>query len=232
MDLPAAASLFERALALEPGNAIVLANAASLALTLGRSAQAVTLRELAMQRDPLSPAITFALGWAYLVNGQIDKAEAMFRKALLLSPNRRTARGALARTLYHKGDQDDFEEIMNLIEAEPFEPIRLTASAAFHYSVGNPAESDAALDTLIEEYPQASTLIALAYAMRDETDKALEWLQKAVESEGPQALMHSWYEPEFGILHGDPRWEKILTSAGLSQQQLAAIKFEFTLPEQ
>ena len=120
---------------------------------------------------------------------------------------------------------------MNLIEAEPVEPMRLAASAALHHSLGNSAESDAALDTLIEEYPQLSNLIALTYAMRGETDKAFEWLQKAVELEGPQALMNTWYAPEFEALHADPRWERILSSVGLSKQQLAAIKFEFTLPE-
>ena len=231
-DLPAAASLFEQALALEPGNAIVLANAASLALTLGRSEQAITLGKLALQRNPLSQSTAFSLGRAYLTNGQLDKAEAMFRKTLLLSPNRPAARGALARTLYHKGGQDELEEAINLIEEEPVEPLRLTASAFFNHELGNTSESDAALETLIEEYPEARTLIALVYANRGEAGKAFEWLQKAVELEGPQALMNSWYAPEFKFLHGDPRWEKILASAGLSKQQLAAIKFEFMLPEQ
>jgi len=230
-DLPAAARLFERALALEPGNAIVLANAATLALTLGRTEQAITLGELALQRNPLSSSTAYFLGRAYLTCGQIDKAEAILRKSLLLSPNRQTTRGQLSRVLYHKGDKGDLEEAMTLIEEEPVEPLRLTASAATHYKLGNPAESDAALDTLIAKYPQARILIALAYAMCEKTDKAFEWLQMAVELEGPQALIRAWYAPEFEVLHADPRWEKILSSAGLSKQQLAAIKFEFTLPE-
>ena len=230
-DLAAAAESFEQALALEPGNAIVLANAAALALALGRIEQAITLGELALQRNPLSQSTAFSLGRAYICIGQIDKAEAMFRKTLLLSPTRSLTRGQLARALYHKGDKSDLEEAMRLIKEEPVEPMRLTASAAFHHELGNTAESDAALHTLIEEYPQATTLIALTYAMRDETDEAFEWLQKAVELKGPQALLGTWYAPEFKILHDDPRWEKILTSARLSKQQLAAIKFEFTLPE-
>ena len=47
-----------------------------------------------------------------------------------------------------------------------------------------------------------------------------------------QASVWMGSQLEFEILHGDPRWEKILTSAGLSKQQLAVIEFEFTLPEQ
>jgi tetratricopeptide (TPR) repeat protein len=164
-----------------------------------------------------------------MTNGQFDKAEAVFRKTLLLSPTRPLTRAALARALYYKGD---IEEAINLIEEEPVRPLRLAVGAAMHHGLGNPAESNAALETLIEEYPKASILIALTYAMRDETDKAFEWLQQAVELEGPQTLMNSWYALEFEVLHADPRWEKILTSAGLSKQQLALIEFEFTLPEQ
>jgi tetratricopeptide (TPR) repeat protein len=232
MDLPAAAKLFEKALALEPGNAIVLANAAALAMTLGRIEEAVILRELAQQLNPLSSGLSAGLGSSYLVDGQPDKAEAAFRKALLLSPNRPGTRAALVRVLARKGDLHNLEEVWDLIAEEPREPLRLIATASTHYKLGNTAEADTALETLIEKYSRKTgSLIALAYAIRGETDNALKWLQQAVEFEGPQALMNSWYAAEFEILHGDPRWEKMLTNAGFSKQQLAAIDFKFTLPE-
>ena len=231
-DLPAAAKLFEKALALESGNAIVLANAASLAMTLGRVEQAIALRELAQQLDPLSSENSSGLARSYLANGQLDKAEATYRKTLLLSPNRRGTRALLSRVLGRKGDPDNLEEIWDLIAEEPLEPVRLIATASMHYKLGNTAEADAALETLIEKYSgKANSTIAMAYAIRGETEKTLEWLQQLVEIEGPQALMNLWYAQDYKILHGDPRWEKMLTNAGFSKQQLATIKFEFTLPE-
>lgn len=231
-DLPAAAKLFEKALALEPGNAIVLANAASLAMTLDRIEQAVALQEFAQQVDPLSSSNSSGLGRSYLANGQLDKAEATFRKTLLLSPDRPVTRAMLARVLARKGDPDNLEEIWDLVAEEPLEPARLIATASMHYKLGNMAEAEAALETLIEKYSsKAGSLIALAYAHRGETEKALDWLQQLVEIEGPQALMNLWYAQEYKILHGNPRWEKMLTNAGLSKQQLTNIKFEFTLPE-
>ena len=231
MDLPAAAKLCEKALALEPGNAIVLANAAALVMTLGRIEEAVILRELAQQLDPLSSGLSAGLGNAYLVAGQLDKAEAAFRKALLLSPNRPGTRSLVVRVLVRKGDVQNLEEVWGFIAEEPLEPLRLIAIASAHYELGNKAEADIALETLIEKYSsKRETLIALAYAIREEIDKTFEWLQQAVEFEGPQALMN-WYTAEFEILHGDPRWEKLLTSTGFSKQQLAAIDFEFKLPE-
>jgi len=122
--------------------------------------------------------------------------------------------------------------VMDLIANEPYEPVRLTATASVQHQLGNAMESDAALNTLIEKYHQKSgNLIALVYAIRGEAGKAFEWLQKSVETEGPGALYETWYEPEFKILDDDPRWEELLSSAGLSKQQLAEIDFEFKLPE-
>jgi len=231
-NLSAAAALFEKALALEPGNAIVLANAGSLAMALGRLDQSVVLRELAQHLDPLSPANSFNLGMAYLYNDQPDKAETTFRKTLLLSPNRPITRAALVRTMARKHELKNLEEVWNLIAEEPFEPVRLTATTSVHFLLGDIAEADAALETLIEKYSgKADSLIAVAYGVRGSADDAIEWLQRAVESGGPQALITSRYAPEFGFLHGDPRWEKLLISIGFSEQQLAKIDFEFKLPE-
>jgi hypothetical protein len=39
------------------------------------------------------------------------------------------------------------------------------------------------------------------------------------------------YEPLFTRIHDDPRWSPFLESIGRSPEQLAAIKFEVTLPE-
>ena len=231
-DLQAAAKLFEQALALEPGNAVVLANAASLAMTLGRIKQAIALRELAQQLDPLSSANSSGLGRSYLYDGQLDKAETTYRKTLLLSPNRPVTRVMLVWVLAQKGAPDNLEELWDLIAKEPAEPFRLIAAASTHYMLGNTAEADSALDTMIEKYSgKADKLIALAYAVRGEPDETLKWLQRAVELEGPQTLVTSWYSPSLEILRDDPRWEKMLTSAGVSKQQLAVIDFEFTLPE-
>jgi len=231
-NLPAAAKLFKKALALEPGNAVVLANAASLAMTLGRFKQAIAIRELAQQVDPLSSANSSGLGRSYFYDGQLDKAETTYRKTLLLSPNRPVTRAMLSWVLAKKGDPDNLEELRDLIANEPLEPLRLVATASTHYMLGNVAESDSALNAMIEKYSgKTDKLIALVYAIRGEPDETIKWLQRAVETEGPQTLVPSWYSPSLSILHGDPRWEKLLADAGLSEQQLAAIDFDFKLPE-
>ena len=138
----------------------------------------------------------------------------------------------LGAALHQQEVEGNLEEAMQLIEEEPYVLMRLTASTVIHHELGNMAESDAALQTLIEEHRQvAGSYIALAYAIRGETDKVFEWLRKSVEIQGPQILMNNWYAPEFEFLHHDPRWEELLASAGLSKQQLGEIELKVNLPE-
>lgn len=231
-DWPAAADYFERALALEPGNAVVLANAASMAMALGRMDQAIALRELALQLDPLNAANTFGLGVAYYFNGQPGLAETAFRKTLSLSPNRPVTRAAIVRAIVGTGNYEDTDEIWELIAEEPYEPFRLIATASMHYTLGNFIDADVALEALIEKYSgKMDALIALAYAIRGNADEAIGWLQQSLDSMGPQALLNSRHSPEYDFIRGDPRWQELLANAGLSEEQLSAIDFEFQLPK-
>ena len=66
-------------------------------------------------------------------------------------------------------------------------------------------------------------------AYRGETDRAFEWLDKAVIYQDG-GLSEILGEPFFTNLHDDPRWPLFLESIGKSREQLAAIEFKVTLP--
>jgi hypothetical protein len=72
--------------------------------------------------------------------------------------------------------------------------------------------------------------IAYVLAFRGETDRAFEWLDKAVQYKDP-GLSQIAMEPRFANIRTDPRWLPFLESIGKSPDQLAAIEFEVTLPE-
>jgi len=72
--------------------------------------------------------------------------------------------------------------------------------------------------------------IAYVLAFRDESDRAFEWLDKAVEY-GDPGLMEIQVENLFSNLYDDPRWLLFLERIGKSPAQLAAIKFKVVLPE-
>ena len=126
-----------------------------------------------------------------------------------------------------KGEAQSALEAMQL---EPSDWGQIGLPMAYH-ALGRKEESDAALAELIAEQEQDSAYnIAYVLAYQGETDRAFEWLAKAVDyQDGGLALINK--ERLFTRIHDDPRWSPFLESIGMSPEQLAAIKFEVTLPK-
>ncbi len=72
--------------------------------------------------------------------------------------------------------------------------------------------------------------IAYVLAIRKETDRAFEWLQKAVDYKDSYLVLVG-ADPRFTNLHPDPRWTAFLQSMGRLPEQLADIEFNVTLPD-
>jgi len=77
---------FERALALEPDNAIVLSGYAHMLLTLGSREQALQLFRKAVVSDPLAVNAWTSLGRGLEAVGQTAEAKRSYERALELSP--------------------------------------------------------------------------------------------------------------------------------------------------
>jgi hypothetical protein len=99
-----------------------------------------------------------------------------------------------------------------------------------HHALGQKADSDATLAELIEKYETGYSFnIAYVMAFRGEADRAFEWLDKASQ-------YHDLYlsavagHPMFNSIHADRRWLPFLRKHGLAPEQLAAIKFDVTVP--
>ena len=84
---------------------------------------------------------------------------------------------------------------------------------------------------MIEQHePHGAYNIAYILAYRGEADRAFAWLDKAVQY-NDTGLNGIPVENLFANIQDDPRWLPFLESIGKSPEQLAAIKFEVTLPE-
>ena len=57
----------------------------------------------------------------------------------------------------------------------------------------------------------------------------MEWLDKAVTQQDG-GLTDTAIDPLFANLHDDPRWLPFLRKIGEAPEQLAAIKFDVTVP--
>jgi len=103
--------------------------------------------------------------------------------------------------------------------------------AMAHHVLGQKFESDAALAEVIEKYAEGYPLnIAYVFAFRGEADRAFEWLDKAAR--GHNLFFNAVAgHPMFANIHADPRWLPFLRKHGLAPEQLAAIKFDVTVPK-
>ncbi len=126
---------------------------------------------------------------------------------------------------------ESFYAALAAMQAESHEGWRLAGLAAVHHTLGQVAESDAALAELIEKYDQQLTFgVASVLAFRGEADRAFDWLDKAAQYKDP-LLGVTVATTLLANLHDDPRWLPFLGRIGMSPAQLAAIEFNVMLPE-
>jgi hypothetical protein len=105
-------------------------------------------------------------------------------------------------------------EALNEAEREAIPYLRLLCVALVQHSLGNAADSDAALRRLIDEFGDAvSFQIAAAHAWRGEVDAAFAWLEHAYAVRDP-GLGESISYPLLRALHGDPRWHALMRKMG------------------
>jgi len=227
-DLQQAANHLTHALTLEPANTDVILIAAILARRLGRWNQAIALGEYVVSRDPVSEVALLHLGLAYTYAGRFDDALATYRTALALNPVGISNHALLSEALMAKGDAE-----AALAEGQQVTDIawRLMLISVANYALGHAAKSDAALAELVKEYEQSHSLnIATALAFRGEADRAFRWLDRAAEQHDASLgsiIAHRMFDK----LHDDPRWLAFLREHGMAPEQLAAIKFDVTVPK-
>jgi hypothetical protein len=72
--------------------------------------------------------------------------------------------------------------------------------------------------------------VAHVYAWIGDPDAAFEWLDKAVD-QNEDGLNTQFLRMFYTSVHDDPRWQAFREQTGTSEEQLAAIEFEVTLPQ-
>jgi tetratricopeptide (TPR) repeat protein len=225
-DLATAAQSIERALAIEPNNPEILNIAAILARRLARLDLAIAIGEYQASHDPLNTDSRADLALAYRYAGHLDDALEQFHSVLRLRPGFLYAHAMIGEILLQKGDAK-----AALVEFRQEEDGGGLAGLAMAYhALGQHSESDAAMRELNKVYARIGAhTIASVLAFRGESDAAFEWLERAAANRDP-AFGSTMVYPAFTNLHSDPRWLPFLRQHGMAPEQLAAIKFDVTLP--
>jgi Tfp pilus assembly protein PilF len=212
-DWHAAEASLQRALELAPGNTDVMITAGAMTISLGRIDEAIALNRHIVAQDPLRAAGYHNLGIALDWSDRLTDAEAAYRKALELAPQRATARASLAMNLLVQGRGD---EALAEASRESDEAFRLWALAIIEHAAGRHTESDTALQELIAKYQaDCAHQVAQVYVARGEADLVFDWLERAyVQRDG--GLSEMKMNPYLRSLHADPRWSAFLQKMGFA----------------
>ncbi len=228
-DYAASARHLEQALALDPANVEIIGIASAIARRLGRLELAISLAEYYVAQDPLSVNGYAGLGLAYRYTGQLDKSIAAYRKLLSIAPDAGWEHTALGDVLLQKGDAN---AALAEYQKEPVEVFRLAGLAHAYRALGRKAESDAAFAELTRKYPDTKLFtIATVLAERGDFDGAFATLDKAARQHDLDLGAIAVF-PAFAPMHDDPRWLALLRRLGMAPEQLAAIRFDVSVPKQ
>src|SRR5271165_4330568 len=212
-DWAGADAAFQRAIALEPQNAIALVGASSLAASLGRFDDAVALGRRAVELDPLSVVAHISLGVRAYYAAQYDLATASYQKALELNPGDPAAHYLLS--LVYLAEAKPQQALVE-VQQQAHGAGRCVGEALAYAALGRRQEADAAVEVLLRKYPsEAAYQIAEVYAVRGEMDRAFKWLElaRAQRDAGLSTIMG---DPLLGNLRVDPRYAAFLKEMRLT----------------
>jgi serine/threonine protein kinase/tetratricopeptide (TPR) repeat protein len=206
-DWAGADASYQRALALEPGNATVIRGAAALAFTLGRFEEAMAQDRRSVELDPLSVATQNNLGLVAYYAGRLEEAVAAYKRALELNPEFPILHTYLGRVYLAQAHS---QEALAEMERAPEPGWRLYGEALAYHAVGRKKESDAALAEYVAKYhAEGAFQIAELYAFRGEADRAFEWLERAY-AQRDSGLAEMKGDPLLKSLERDPRYAAFL----------------------
>jgi len=214
-DWSAAEAEFRKALAINPGDPVTLAYAGRVAHMRGLHDEALRNIKASLEIDPLNPYTQRDLGQMLYSNGDYAGAEIAFRKSLSISATFDGNRWNLARILLMRGQID---AALAEAQAEVSADGKDAGLAIIYHAQHRKTDSDAALARLIKESTELWPYgVAVVYGYRGERDKAIEWMQKAVEARDSDIFLGLRGDPEFAFVRADPRYAAMLSKMNLPE---------------
>jgi len=200
----------ERAVRLNPGDALVQQQYSALLASLGRLPEAISAGRRATELDPLRGNAWQLLGYWYNLNGQFDLAGPALDRALELNPDSEVAWVRHFQALMWNGKP----EAAHALLVEAHRPC-LPCEAMVQHDLGHAAESQRALAALISRAGDTAPYsIASVHAWRGEHDLAFEWLERAAAKHHPD-LVFAKVDLNLRNLRADPRWMPFLRKMNL-----------------
>jgi len=220
-DWPGAGVDIDRALKLNPRDVTANEAQARFLAARGQLAEAIAIGRKIVELDHLNLAGWLRLHTFYVASGSTDLAHEALERAKAIGPTSINVPVVRALVELREGRPASALAISRLPEMESPDS-KLIAAALAHHALGQPKESQRALEALISEFGESDAYqVAEIYAWRGETDKAFEWLERAYrQRDGGLVAVLPWvspvkWNPVFRSLHDDPRYSALLRKMNL-----------------
>ena len=168
--------------------------------------------DLAGQLDPFSLLVMQGKAGILAFQGDCSAIESLLEQALELDPEVGRIKMNLAICLHQNGGGID--NAMSIAETEPLGFARNTLMAIFLNELGDREAAELRMDQMKTAYgDSAAYQYGQIHSQWGETEKAFQWLQKAIEIHDPGIILSAG-DPLLAPLHDDPRFEEILRAVG------------------
>ena len=228
-DSPGAIAEFQRAIELDPNNAMAHHWFAFSLSATGQIEREMTEMRRALELDPLSLIINTDVGQAYIYAHRFDDAITQLRRTLEMDSSFYFAHYMLGQALELKAQLPEaMAEYQKAIELnnDPF------PKAVLGHLVGKMGRKDEArqiLEQLLQVRRQRyfdAYGLALLYLGLDDREEALRWLEQGYQDRDGFNVSPIRVNPFLDPLHGDPRFEalaeKIMPARDFAQPLSAA----------
>ncbi len=209
---------FRRAIELNPNYATAHQWFAKVLDSLGRKSEAIEEIHKALELDPLSLIANTTAGHVYLDSGYEDKAVEQAEKILDMDPTFGFAHFILANVNERRGKYDEAVEpfLKGLSLTGFLSQQEIVTLKEAYASCGRTGYLRKWLEVMWPRVKQGQILyyeIAGLYARLEETEKAIEYLEKAYE-EHDYSLSDLLVDETFVRLRSDPRFIQLIKKMG------------------
>jgi serine/threonine-protein kinase len=202
----------KRAKELSPANPTANDLLARVIVYMGRIDEAERQAREAVELDPLSVAAQFNLARVLFYAGKLDEADAAGRKMAELQPSAASNR---RWQVFVAVQRHDGERALREAQLEPDAAFRRFELTLAYDLLGDREAADVALgDVIANSRDRLAYQIAQVYAIRNDTDKAFEWLQIAFDNHDGGMLSLA-VDPLLRGLRDDPRYKNLVAKVGL-----------------
>jgi TolB-like protein/Tfp pilus assembly protein PilF len=207
LDFSQANEEYERALALAPGNARVLAGCSNFAAFMGRAEAATAAARRAVVLDPLSATIYTNLGQTLYFGRLYKEAIAGFQDGIALDPETPQFYAFRGWAYYMLGD---LERASASCERKLDDGLNQVCLAVTYNKLGRRADAESLLAKIkASAGDYAAFQYAEIYAQWGNIPKALEWLDTAMRLRDP-GLEAVKTDPLLDPLRNEPRFQAVM----------------------